>query len=60
MLLCKWKKAVPPVEFPAVQDNELLSCFQTGAVFDFLDGEWFPLKGNREMTRDFPRGNRKF
>jgi len=54
------EKGGTAVEFPAFQDNEQLSRLKNVAVFDFLDAHWFPLKGNREMTRDFPRGNRKF
>jgi hypothetical protein len=29
------------------------------AIVEFFDAHWFPLKGNREVIRDFPTGNRK-
>jgi hypothetical protein len=48
------------VEFPAFQENELLSRFKSVAIVEFFDAHWFPLKGNREVIRGFPRGNRKF
>jgi hypothetical protein len=41
------------------QDNEQFSRLKNVAVFDFFDVHWFPLKGSREVIRDFPRGNRK-
>ena len=57
--LLQMGKAGTAVEFRELQDNELLSRLKNGAVFDFFDAHWFPLKGNREVIRDFPRGNRK-
>src|SRR5271166_4641782 len=48
------------VESPALQDNELMSRFKSVAIVEFFDPHWFPLKGNREVIRDFPpTGNRK-
>ena len=42
------------VESPALQDNELMSRFKSVAIVEFFDPHWFPLKGNREVIRDFP------
>jgi len=36
------------------QDNEQLSRLKKVAVLDFFDVHGFPLKGNREVIRDFP------
>jgi hypothetical protein len=41
-------------ESPALQDNEQLSRFKSVAIVEFFDAHWFPLKGNREVIRDFP------
>jgi hypothetical protein len=46
-------------ESPALQDNEQLSRFKRVAIVEFFNTHWFPLKGNREVFRDSPTGNRK-
>jgi hypothetical protein len=57
--LLQMEKGATAVEFRAFQGNEPLSRLKNGAAFDFFDAHWFPLKGNREVIRDFPTGNRK-
>jgi len=52
--LLQMEKGGIAVEFRTVHDNEVLSRLQTGAVLDFFDTHWFPLKGNREVFRDSP------
>jgi hypothetical protein len=42
------------VEFTALQNNKPLSRLQHVAIVEFFDAHWFPLKGNREMIREFP------
>jgi hypothetical protein len=48
------------VQFTVLRDNEHLSRLKNVAVFYFFDAHWFPLKGNREVIRDFLSGKRKF
>lgn len=52
--LLQMEKGGIAVEFRTVQDNELLSRFKSVAIVEFFDAHWFPLKGNREVIRDFP------
>jgi len=57
--LAQVEKGGIAVKFTVLRDNEQLSRLKNVAVFEFFDAHWFPLKGNREVIRDFLRGNRK-
>ena len=57
--LLQMEKGGTAAELRTFQDDELLSRFKNGAAFDFFYAHWFPLKGNRELIRDFPIGNWK-
>ena len=57
--LLQMEKGGTAAELRTFQDSELLSPRKKGAAFDFFYAHWFPLKGNRELIRDFPIGNWK-